>query len=166
MRIFSFIAFLSLTFGYTQQTLQLSSESVIPKADLSVVEWMAGHWRGEAFGGITEEIWAPPMGGSMMFSFRLISDNKVGFYELGHIREVDDTLVYELKHFNDDMTSWEEKEEVQQFKLVKVEEDKVFFEGFTFQKVNDNEVIIYAQIGDDKKGPNEVTFKFKRYGLE
>lgn len=134
MRIFSFIAFLSLTFGYTQQTLQLSSESVIPRADLSVVEWMAGHWRGEAFGGITEEIWAPPMGGSMMFSFRLISDNKVGFYELGHIREVDDTLVYELKHFNDDMTSWEEKEEVQQFKLVKVEEDKVFLKDLPLRK--------------------------------
>lgn len=70
---------------------------------------MEGHWKGEAFEGITEEIWTPPLGGSMLFSFKLVVEDKVVFYELGHIRQLGETLVFELKHFNDDLKGWEEK---------------------------------------------------------
>ncbi len=42
-----------------------------PEATLEDVSWIAGHWKGEAFGGIAEEIWSPPLGDSMMFVFKL-----------------------------------------------------------------------------------------------
>ncbi|MFC4096108.1 DUF6265 family protein [Euzebyella saccharophila] len=151
-------------------TLQVFSQNIIsrpvsstpPKATIEAVSFMEGHWRGEAFGGITEEIWAPPLGGSMMFSFKLVVNGEVSFYELGHIRELNGSLIYELKHFNADMTAWEEKEEVRQFKLIKVEKDKVFFDGFTFERVGANEVVIYALIDGEKDKPEEITFNFKR----
>jgi len=54
---------------------------------------LQGHWKGEAFGGITEEIWSPPLGDSMMFVFKLVDEGKVVFYEIGGIREVMTSLL-------------------------------------------------------------------------
>ena len=158
------LLFITLLISYAamgQNTLTMPDNSSSPKASLSSIEWMAGHWRGTAFGGVTEEIWAPPLGGSMMFSFRLIVDGTVSFYELGHIREVDGTLIYELKHFNSDLKGWETKDEVQQFRLIKLEKNRVYFEGFTFERISDKEVNIYAAIGNEEGGSEEVQFNFK-----
>ena len=153
--------FLSLSIK-AQNTTTLPENTKSPNATLSDISWMQGNWSGEAFGGITEEIWGPPSGGSMMFSFKLVADGKVSFYELGHIRELNKTLVYELKHFNADLKGWEEKDDVQSFKLVKVEANRVYFEGFTFEKVSNNEINIYAQIGNEDGSAQEVTFNFKK----
>ncbi len=163
--LFIFITIISLT-GFSQQlttkTLQLSENATSPKATLAEVEWIQGHWKGEAFGGITEEIWSPPLGDSMMFVFRLISDNKVQFYEVGGIRQVDETLLMQLKHFHGDFKGWEEKDETIDFKLVKIEDDKVYFEGLTFEKISDNEMNVYVVI-DEKEGKiQEVKFNYKK----
>ncbi len=83
-----------------------------PLASIDQVAWIAGHWKGEAFGGITEEIWSPPQAGSMMASFRLINKGVVSFYEIEIIREINGSLVLELKHFNNDLKGWETKDEV------------------------------------------------------
>ncbi|NHF60489.1 hypothetical protein FK220_014130 [Flavobacteriaceae bacterium TP-CH-4] len=162
MRLFpALFLFFSISV-YTQNTLSLEEGSASPRADLSQISWMEGHWRGEAFGGITEEIWSPPMGGSMMFSFKLVVEGAVSFYELGHIRQLDDTLVFELKHFHGDLKGWEEKEEVQRFKLVKTEGNRLYFEGFTFEKVSGDEINIYASIQQEDGTQEEVTFNYKR----
>ncbi|SHI60905.1 DUF6265 family protein [Pseudozobellia thermophila] len=163
MRHFYLFFLLCSWAGHSQNTLQLPKDYSPPKAGLETISWMQGHWRGEAFGGITEEIWSPPLGKSMMFSFKLVADGGVGFYELGHIRELDDTLVYELKHFNADLKGWEEKDEVRRFQLVKVEGNRVYFEGFTFEKVSDDQVVIYALIGGEDGKEQEVAFNFKRF---
>ncbi|MEM7484283.1 MAG: DUF6265 family protein [Bacteroidota bacterium] len=158
-----FILFLFVTVSAkAQNTLSLKNDKLSPKATLSNVSWMEGHWKGKAFGGIAEEIWSPPSGGSMMFVFRHILEEKVNFYEIGHIREIDGTLVFELKHFNNDLTGWEEKNEVQSFKLVKVDENRVYFEGFTFEKIEENEINIYALIGGEEDKAEEVKFNYKK----
>jgi hypothetical protein len=144
-----------------QNTLSFEEGSTSPKADLSEIAWMEGYWKGEAFGGITEEIWGPPLGGSMMFSFKLVVDEEVNFYELGHIKQLDETLVFELKHFDGNLKGWEEKEEVQSFKLIKVGADRLYFEGFTFEKVNDAEINIYGLIHQDGTD-EEVKFNYKK----
>ena len=139
-----------------------STNTISPQAHISQIAWLAGHWQGEAFGGKTEEMWSAPDGGAMMGSFRLVADGIVKFYELQVIREVNETLELNLKHFNADMTGWEEKEKVVTFKLVKVEENKVFFEGFTIEKVSDNEINMYVLIGSKNEDGNETKFNYKR----
>ena len=140
-------------------TLQLTEGTTSPVATLSDVSWIEGHWKGEAFGGITEEIWSPPLGDSMMFSFKLVADNKVVFYELGGIREVDSTLIFQLKHFGNDFKGWEEKNETIDAKLVRIEGNRVYFEGFTFEKVNESELAIYVLI-EEKDKTEEVKFNY------
>jgi hypothetical protein len=133
-----------------------------PKANLSEVSWIAGHWKGEAFGGITEEIWSPPLGDSMMFVFKLVVDDKVAFYEIGHIRQEGETLILRLKHFNGNLTGWEEKDKTVDFKLVKLEDDRAYFDDFTFEKINASEMNMYVVIAHENGSKEEVKFNYKK----
>ncbi len=147
---------------YAQNTVSFSENGISPNADLNEIAWMEGHWKGEALGGITEEIWSPPLGGSMMFVFKLVVDEEVDFYEIGHIKQVKETLVFELKHFHGNLKGWEEKDEVQSFKLVKIDENRAYFEGFTFEKISADEINIHAAIEHDDKTTGEIKFNYKR----
>jgi len=162
MKLFLPIFLFVVISGEAQNTMAFEEGILPPKASLSEISWMEGHWKGEAFGGITEEIWSPPLGGSMMFSFKLVVDNAISFYELGHIRQLAETLVFELKHFGGDLKGWEEKDEVQTFKLLKVEKNRLYFEGFTFEKISATEINIYALIHQDGGTEKEVRFNYKR----
>lgn len=142
--------------------MSLNGGEVSSPALISQIEWMTGHWKGEAFGGITEEIWSPPAAGSMMFVFRLIVDNEINFYEIGQVRELNNTLVFELKHFGAELKGWEEKDEVQQFKFIKAEANRMYFEGFTFERINDQEINIYGLIENEDGSAEEVKFNYKR----
>ncbi len=148
--------------SFGQNTISFSNGKPSPKASLSDVSWIAGHWKGEAFGGITEEIWSPPLGDSMMFVFKLVVDDKVAIYELGHIRQEGETLILQLKHFNGNLTAWEEKEKTVDFKLVKLDGDRVYFDDFTFEKINDSEINIYVVIEQENGSKEEVKFNYKK----
>lgn len=144
-----------------QNTLQLPQGKSSPRARLQDVAWAQGHWQGEAFGGEVEEIWGPPSGGSMMFMFKLYKDGKVSFYELGHVIEVDNSLVMQLKHFDGELTGWEEKEETVDFPLVRLEKDKVYFEGMTLERIGKDRMNIHVLI-EEGEGAEEVLFAYTR----
>ncbi|SDQ20384.1 DUF6265 family protein [Flagellimonas zhangzhouensis] len=144
-----------------QQTLSLPEGETSPKANLDQVAWIEGHWKGEAFGGIAEEIWSPPLGNSMMFVFRLVNDGKVSFYESGHIQQVDETIILQLKHFDGNMRGWEEKNQTIDFKLVKIEPNKVYFDGLTMEKINENQINVWVLI-ESEGSTEEVLFLYKR----
>ncbi len=124
---------------------------------LENIAWIAGTWHGEAFGGITEEIWSEPSGGSMMASFKLINEGKVTFYEIEVIREIENSLILQLKHFGPDLKGWETKDETIDFPLIEITEDKVVFEGMTFEKVSDDAMTVYVDI---KESGETETVKF------
>jgi len=157
---FLFFALLFLTPSCkAQNTLQYTAEIDSPKATLQDVEWISGTWRGEAMGGQCEEFWDKPSAGTMMFCFKFIENGKVVFYELGHIAEVEESLVLEIKHFGPDLKGWEKQDEVQQFKLVKTENNRVYFNQFTFEKIAENEINIYVVFEESGK---EMKFNYKR----
>ena len=145
-----------------QNTISLGSDKMSPKASLKDVSWIEGHWKGEAFGGITEEIWSPPLGNSMMFVFKLVSDEKVQFYEVGHIQERNETLILQLKHFHGNLKGWEEKDVTVDFKLVKIDKNRIYFDDFTFEKIGPDEMNLYVVIGDSDGTTEEVKFNYKR----
>jgi len=127
---------------------------------LKNISWISGNWKGEAFDGQTEENWSEPSGGSMMATFKLISDNKVVFYEIEIIREIENTLILQLKHFDKDLKGWETKDETVDFALKEITENKVVFEGMTFEKVGDKEMNIYVDIKQDNGTIETVKFNY------
>ena len=146
----------------SEHILELDSLAVSPKAKINDVSWISGTWKGEAFGGITEEIWSEPMGDSMMAAFKLVSDGKVQFYEIEIIREIKESLILQLKHFNDDLKGWETKDQTVDFPLVKITDLAVYFDGMTFEKVSDQEMNVYVLMHEKDGSTNEMKFNYKR----
>lgn len=105
-----------------------------PTAELKELEWIAGSWKGNAFGGEVEELWSLPSGNSMVGMFKSISSGKINFYEFMIIEKIDNTMILRLKHFHHDLKGWEEKDVTIDFPLVKAEPGKVYFDGYTFEK--------------------------------
>ncbi len=140
-------------FGQTETTLEPKIENCA---------WIAGNWKGEAFGGQTEENWSTPSGGSMMATFKLINDGQVSFYEIEIIREVNDTPMLQLKHFNSELKGWETKDETVDFPLKEITATKVVFEGMTFEKISDNEMNVYVDIENKNGEIDIVKFNYKK----
>lgn len=139
---------------------ELSSQTLEPK--LENIKWIAGNWKGEAFGGLTEENWSEPSGGSMMATFKLIDKGAVVFYEIEIIREINNTLILQLKHFDNDLKGWETKDETVDFPLKEITPDKVVFEGMTFEKVSDNEMNVYVDIDQENGEIETIQFNYKK----
>lgn len=143
-------------------TLTLFAQEKKLEPKLENIAWIAGTWHGEAFGGITEEIWSEPSGGSMMATFKLINDGKVSFYEIEVIREIENSLILQLKHFNNDLKGWETKDQTVDFPLKEITENKVVFEGMSFEKVSSTEMNVYVDIKDNNEHVEVVKFNYKK----
>jgi hypothetical protein len=147
--------------GQELKTLSIPDSVPSPSANLSSLTWIEGHWRGKAFGGITEEVWTPALGGSMMCAFKLVIDGKVKFYEIATISEENNTLVLRLKHFHANLKGWEEKDKSIDFRLVKVTSDKIYFDQFTFERVSPTWMNIYVVIEQGGKS-EEIVFSYMK----
>ena len=144
----------------TSFSCKAQTKTLEPK--LENISWISGTWHGEAFGGITEEIWSEPSAGSMMATFKLINDGEVTFYEIEIIREVGNSLILQLKHFGSDLKGWETKDETVDFPLKEITPNKVVFEGMTFEKVNDKEMNIYVDIHNEDGSIENVKFNYTK----
>ncbi len=129
---------------------------------LENISWISGNWKGEAFGGIIEDNWSEPLGDSMMATFKSVTDNKVTFYEIEIIREVENSLILQLKHFHNDLKSLETKDETVDFLLKEITANKVVFEGMSFEKISDNEMNVYVDIHNDNDTIDTVKFNYTK----
>jgi hypothetical protein len=129
---------------------------------LENIKWISGNWKGEAFGGQTEENWSEPSSGSMMATFKLIINGNVSFYEIEIIREVENTLILQLKHFNNDLKGWETKDETVDFPLKEITKNRIVFEGMSFEKVSENEMNVYVDIKQKDGSIETVKFNYKK----
>lgn len=132
-----------------------------PTASIEDVSWISGYWQGEVWGGQFEEIWSKPAAGSMMASFKFTESDQVKFYELLTISEHQGSLLLQLKHFSDDLKGWEEKDQSMNYKLVRLTDNAVFFEGYTYKLINHNEIHVYVVIENDGT-KQETKFVFRR----
>lgn len=144
-----------------QYTKSLPEGSTSPAASIQDVAWIQGHWVGQGLGGETEEIWSPPSAGSMMGSFRLIENNTVSFYEFCLIREIEGTLLMQIKHFDNELVGWETKEVSVDFPLVEITDEAAYFDGLTFFRKGKNKLSIYVLL-DESDEASEFGFEFTR----
>lgn len=145
----------------TERTLRLPAGGVSPPATLAEMKWMEGRWTGKALGGEVEEIWSAPQAGAMLGLFRLVRDGKPVFYELMTVVEEKGSLVLRLKHFNPDLTGWEEKDQSEEFRLVAIRDGAVHFEGMSMHPEGDSFTVHLAI--EHKDGTlEEATFEYAR----
>ena len=146
------------TLGILLFLLPISVYSAEP--DVAQLEWLVGHWQGDGFGGTSEEIWSPARDGVMMGMFRHHkADGSLNFYEFMTI----DSDGLKLKHFNPDMTGWEEKDDYLTFRFDEQMPGKIVFKGLSFERVDDDAMRISLKM---KRGDESFTevFNMRRVG--
>ena len=160
MKTIILTASIAISLFYNTLCTAQSEPKLEPK--LENIAWIAGNWKGKAFGGQTEEYWSEPSGGSMMATFKLIQNGEVSFYEIEIIREIENTLILQLKHFNHDLKGWETKDETVDFHLKEITQNKVIFEGMTFERVSNNKMNVYVDMHNNDGSKETITFRYTK----
>ena len=123
---------------------------------------MTGHWIGDGFGGVSEEIWSEPKDGVIIGLYRHLDKGKNNFYEFITISENEEGGVnFRLKHFNPDMTAWEDKEDFVDFPFVSVEPGKAIFKGLVYELEDEKTLKVRLKLRNKEKSWEEV-FTFRR----
>jgi len=117
--------------------------------------WLAGSWKGDGLGGLSEESWSPASGNTMMGMYKHTKEGEVTFYEFMLIVQEQSGFVMKIKHFSPDMTGWEEKDKSVTFPLVRVSPTEIIFDGLEIEKKSENELQLRVNIGD-KDGEIQV----------
>lgn len=146
----------------TENTLKLADGQTGEKAVIADIAWLAGNWIGTGLGGVSEEVWSKPNGGTMIGVYRLIKADKPVFYEMMLMLESEGTLILRLKHFNPSFVGWEEKDKSVDFKFVKKDEKRAYFSGLTFENTNAKELSIFLALRQKDGTLKEEAFKMKR----
>jgi len=129
---------------------------------LADLEWLVGHWAGEGFGGLCEEIWSPASGGSMMGMFKLSVDGETQFYELFTVVPDSTGLPIRLKHFNRDLIGWEDKDSVVTFGFGGVSDGRLELDGLVYERVGEDSLYITVSIAHTEGEKSEEIIRCAR----
>jgi hypothetical protein len=147
----------------TPNTLTAPDTYPGPRATIADLAWFEGRWVGTGLGGTTEETWSAPAGGAMMGMFRLSKGDAVVFYEFLTLVEHEGSLLLKLKHFNPDLTGWEEKADSVKFRLLKLTPSEASFGGLTFRRTGADTMQIFLALRNRTDGTvREEAFEARR----
>lgn len=146
----------------TEHTITTDSTSPAPRARVADVRWLEGRWRAPALGGLTEETWQRAGPHALVGMFQAVRDDAVMFYEIFTLVEEDGSLVLKLKHFNGDLTGWEEKDAAVQFRLVRVEPDALYLDGLTYRRTGNDALTAFVAVRHRDGSVEELAFPFQR----
>ena len=161
---FLFISYALFSQEFSQtKTLKLQQDEKGQPATLDQINWIVGDWVGPGLGGQCEESWRPASGGNMLGMFKYLRDGKANFYEIMTIIEKDSSPSHLVKHFSADFVAWEDKEEHTEFRLVKLEKNKAYFDGLTFHKLDNKHMNIYLRVKhDDQTIEHEINLTLSK----
>lgn len=156
----TFIAMVAmLASGPAIEIRELAEGAASPRAGIEELSWLEGRWIGEGLGGCSEETISAPVGGQIMGMFRQAgADGAPMFYEFYLFGATGDSIALRIKHFNPDMSGWEDKDGYVEFPLVAIEQDAVYFDGLTYKREGAKGLKAAVKIGDDGRGD----FSFRR----
>ena len=146
-----------------QDVRRLEVDQAPGKGTIHQLDWLAGYWTGTGLGGDVDEVWLPAADSSMTGIFRLFHGGRIRFSEYMMIIEGDSTLLIRLKHFNRDLSPWEEKDDWTEFRLVAIEDQAAYFHGLTYQRTGDS-LAIHLSMRNRERSWIE-TFRFVKEEL-
>jgi hypothetical protein len=148
-----------------QNTRSFAAGAKSPVASIDDLSWLVGHWQGEGIGGQSFETISPPVAGQMAGHFQQVKDGKLSFYEIYQFVPRGNSLVLRLKHFNADLSGWEEKGEAVEFPLVAIEDGAAYFDGLTMRRAGADDMESFVVIDHKDGRKEEAAFRFKRVGF-
>jgi hypothetical protein len=146
-----------------QETRTASEGHVPPPAEIAQMGWLVGQWSGTGIGGAkAAESWLPPSGGTMVGTFvQETPEGEIRFTEHLYLTEEGGSLALKLKHFNADLTGWEEKDGMVRFTLLAIEHCAAYFSGLTFRCDGEDGLIAAVRV-NAAGATSELVFRFRR----
>jgi hypothetical protein len=114
-------------------------------------------------GADVTETYSAPLGGQITGHFAM-TDGKggVAFTEIVDYVPLRNSLAYRVRHFNPDMSGWEDKTgKPVIFPLVAIEKDRWFFDGMTIERTGTDALTMWVRIAENGT-TNEVPFRLVR----
>lgn len=148
--------------------LFLLTEPAYADSDEVTIEdfgFLAGFWRGEGFGGQSEEVWMPPSNGRMFGIFTQTNDEQLVFTEYMEISKQAEGWALRLKHFNPDFSGWEEKTDYVTFRFESVSDNKAVFGGLSYEVIDGNKLEISLRLRQDDGTVTTEYFRFDRVSI-
>ena len=134
-----------------------------PTGDTKIEDfrWLAGYWRGEGLGGVCEEIWSEPLGGSMIGIFRLLRDGEPVFSE--HMRLGPDAQGFALKvkHFTPEFVAWEDREDAVRFPLDELRPREAVFGGLRLRGTDEGDLEVTLRLKNKDGETRDEVFHFR-----
>ena len=156
----AFLLFASVSFS---QVRSLEKDQTPGKGKVEDLSWIEGVWVGKGLGGECEEVWMPAIDGHMIGTFRFWEDGKLVFSEFMNIVQEGEIFSMKLKHFNPDLSPWEEKDQWTTFRLVEIGENFVSFSGLTMQRIGDEMILQLALTENGVRRIEEFRYLKKGY---
>ncbi|WP_336987566.1 DUF6265 family protein [Altererythrobacter aquiaggeris] len=150
-----------------QETRIAPADHAPPGATIADMEWLAGQWTGTGIADApAHESWLPAVGGTMVGTFvQEDGEGGIRFTEHLYLMEEGGSLVLRLKHFNADLTGWEEKDDTTAFRLVAMEPGAAFFHGLTLRKDGEDGLVAAVRMRQKDGSSSELIFRFTRLDL-
>lgn len=147
-----------------QETRVGEADFVSPPATIGEAAFLIGQWSGSGIGGAeAHESWLAPSGSTMVGSFvQETAEGGIMFTEHMYLMEQGGSLVVKLKHFNADLTGWEDKDGMVTFRLLAAEPCALYFSALTYRCDDDGGLVIAVRMKSEKPEPQELLFRFKR----
>lgn len=163
-RLLGFAALLALaTPAAAQETRIAPAGHVPPPATIADADWLEGLWEGEGIGGAeAAETWLPSSTGTMVGVFvQEKPDDTILFTEHMYIVEEAGSLVLMLKHFNPDLTGWEDKDQVVRFPLISAKPCELHFSGLSYRCDGDGGLIVAIRMKSGGEKVEELVFRLR-----
>lgn len=147
-----------------QETRAGAAGFVSPPATVADAAWLVGQWSGSGIGGAeAHESWLPPSGDTLVGTFvQETPEGGILFTEHMYLMEHEGSLVVRLKHFNADLTGWEEKDGMVTFRLLSAEPCALYFHALTYRCDGDGRMVVAVRMKSDGPEPRELVFRFSR----
>lgn len=149
-----------------QHTRVAPEGHVPPPATLATATWLVGDWVGTGIEGAeVSESWLPPSSGAMVGVFvQEKPDGSLMFTEHMYMAEEAGSLVLKLKHFNPDLTGWEEKDGMVRFRFLSAEPCALYFSALTYRCEGEDGLLVAVRMKSAGADVKELVFRFKRRG--
>ncbi|WP_435419221.1 DUF6265 family protein [Parerythrobacter aurantius] len=147
-----------------QETRVGEADFASPPATIADAAWLIGQWSGEGIEGAeAHESWLVPSATTMVGTFvQETEDGGIMFTEHMYLMEQDGSLVVKLKHFNADLTGWEDKEGMVTFRLLAAEPCALYFNALTYRCDGEGGMVVAVRMKSEGPTPTELLFRFTR----
>ena len=132
------------------------------------LSWLTGRWVGKVGEAYAEEQWSDVAAGARMGMFRWVEGDRIDVYEFLLIRETGDGGHEMLfKHFREDLTGWEDKDDMVRLRAASLTGDEAVFERpepfmrLIYRRDGDDALVAILERGS-RDAPERSVFNYRR----